>query len=257
LAGETGTVEVDWDLTNLGEDYGGLWPHPVADFDHFCVRVELVTNDDNDCNSCNNMAQHNFFDVATAPGAFYSTMMIVANPFDTYEDWMELQLHAALPKNWLVVFDGDPQPPRIFLNPRHKKAVKVGIDVPDEPLIEWPIDGTLVGEVRGSVGGRIQARLDQAVRTGGDEFEGELTGRLEDNFVAQFEAKIAGIIIDPATGELEGKLWGMAYELKTGEPIEMDCHVRGRLTPERRVSVSGRIRGLDVGGVDFYLAMKR
>jgi hypothetical protein len=257
VAGETGIVEVDWDLTDLGEDYGGLWPHPVGDFDHFCVRVELVTNDDNDCNSCNNMAQHNFFNVATAPGAF-STMMIVANPFDHFEDWMEMHIHATVPPNWLVLFDSDPQLKSVFLNPREKRAVKVSIEVPDAPLIEWPIDGTLVGKVRGTIGGEIDARLDQAIRTGGDEFEGKLTGRLfEGDFLASFEAQIAGIIMDPTTGQLEGKLWGMAHELKTGEPIEMQCDVLGWLTPERRVSVSGRIRGSEVGGVDLNLVIKR
>jgi len=60
-------ISIDWDLTNLSDTNGGLWPQPISAYQHFCMKVtiELVS----DINLSNNSAQNNFFDVGTsAPG---------------------------------------------------------------------------------------------------------------------------------------------------------------------------------------------
>jgi hypothetical protein len=59
---------IDWDLTDLTDTNGGLWPAPISTFDHFCVQVWVEFA--SDINLSNNFAQNNFFDVTTsaAPG---------------------------------------------------------------------------------------------------------------------------------------------------------------------------------------------
>jgi len=57
-------VEIPWDLTDLTDTNGGLWPLPLGDFDHFCVIVRIEHVDDVD--PCNNEAQNNFGNVGTA-----------------------------------------------------------------------------------------------------------------------------------------------------------------------------------------------
>jgi hypothetical protein len=222
-----------------------------------CLRVEPSTNKANDVNTCNNMAQHNFFNVDTAPGQWGVGLMVIANPFEDREAVMELQADSTLPEKWQVLFNGEPLLKSIGLRPGELRGVKVSVEVPDQPLIEWPIGGTVVGKVDGTLAGQIEARLDEVARISDDEFEGRLRGRFDGGFVARFEAHIAGVILDRQTGELRGKLRGMAYEAASGKPLAMEGEVYGWLTPERRVSVGGRIAGKEAGGVDFNLVLKR
>ncbi len=61
LAGANIEACIDWDLTDLTFDYGGIWPFPINDFNHFCIEVVISHPDDIDL--CNNETQHNFTDV--------------------------------------------------------------------------------------------------------------------------------------------------------------------------------------------------
>ena len=74
-------VPADWDLTDLTDTNGGVWPAPISDFDHFCVRVDIQSGDD--VNLANNRAQTNFVDVSDAgksgPLGF---QLLVGNPFE-------------------------------------------------------------------------------------------------------------------------------------------------------------------------------
>jgi len=65
-AGATQIVPIDWNLTNLSDTNGGIWPGPISEFGHFCVRVDIEYPPD--INMSNNTAQSNFLDVTTAPG---------------------------------------------------------------------------------------------------------------------------------------------------------------------------------------------
>jgi hypothetical protein len=73
-------VPADWDLTNLTDTNGGIWPMPISAFDHFCVKVDIESSDD--INLANNQAQTNFADVANAAGMGLSFLLLVGNPFD-------------------------------------------------------------------------------------------------------------------------------------------------------------------------------
>jgi hypothetical protein len=68
-------VAIDWDLTNLDEDNGSVWPIKIGEVSHFCVKVSVELP--SDVNFANNDAQSNFFDVTT------STLMsfLIGNPF--------------------------------------------------------------------------------------------------------------------------------------------------------------------------------
>jgi hypothetical protein len=73
-------VPINWDLTNLNDTNGGIWPHPVSYYGHFCVRVDIEYP--SDINLSNNAAQTNFFDVTTssAPNAPFHFLM--GNPME-------------------------------------------------------------------------------------------------------------------------------------------------------------------------------
>jgi len=59
-------VPIKWNLTNLNDTNGGIWPAPISAFEHFCVKVDIEYP--SDINLSNNDAQNNFFDVTTAIG---------------------------------------------------------------------------------------------------------------------------------------------------------------------------------------------
>lgn len=76
--GASQTVPVNWDLTNLSDTNGGIWPAPISTFSHFCVRVDIEYA--SDINLSNNDAQTNFFDVTTSSGPMAPIRFIVGNP---------------------------------------------------------------------------------------------------------------------------------------------------------------------------------
>jgi hypothetical protein len=80
------TVPADWDLTNLSDTNGGIWPQPISAFDHFCVRASAEYP--GDINMSNNEAQTNFVDVSDSPAA-PPFRFLIGNPFGR-------QIHAKL-----------------------------------------------------------------------------------------------------------------------------------------------------------------
>ncbi len=75
---DTQTAAIDWDLTDLTDTNGGLWPAPVSAFDHFCVQVFVEFA--SDINLSNNMAQNNFVDVTTSSSPDSPLAFIVVGP---------------------------------------------------------------------------------------------------------------------------------------------------------------------------------
>lgn len=78
-AGAAQDVPVNWDMTNLSDTNGGVWPSPISAFDHFCVKVDIEFPAD--INLTNNSAQNNFFDVSTGTGPIKPIKFIIGNPF--------------------------------------------------------------------------------------------------------------------------------------------------------------------------------
>ena len=67
-------VPIDWDLTNMADTNGGLWPQPVGAFEHFCVKVTVEFP--GDINLSNNEARSNFFDVKPATALKYAFLVL-------------------------------------------------------------------------------------------------------------------------------------------------------------------------------------
>lgn len=97
---ETKVVPIDWDLTDTTDTNGGLWPAPISDFEHFCLKVtvELVA----DSNQANNTAQNNFDDVVLSGGGMGPFRFIVGNPSDEHEG--EFRLDVEVPEGYKVRF---------------------------------------------------------------------------------------------------------------------------------------------------------
>jgi hypothetical protein len=72
-------IEVQWDLSDLTENNGGLWPATIAFFTHFCVKVEVNLSGDTDLS--NNLTQHNFGNI-TSSSATPPIYMLITNADD-------------------------------------------------------------------------------------------------------------------------------------------------------------------------------
>lgn len=72
-------IPVSWDLSNLADTNGGLWPMPISAFDHFCVQVNV--EHPSDINLTNNFAQNNFVDVQTMMFSRLPLRFLIGNPF--------------------------------------------------------------------------------------------------------------------------------------------------------------------------------
>ncbi|HQF16643.1 MAG TPA: hypothetical protein PLI05_06200 [Methanotrichaceae archaeon] len=92
-------VEVEWDLRNLSENNGGLWPAPIGFFDHFCVRVELIYP--GDANPGNNSTQHNFANIPTSSPA--APIYLLASNADDKEKSVKFSANATKRKSALRV----------------------------------------------------------------------------------------------------------------------------------------------------------
>jgi hypothetical protein len=69
-------VEVQWDLSDLSENNGGVWPAPAGYFTHFCVNITL--NFPADSNLADNQTQHNFGNVLSS-SPFSPIPILIAN----------------------------------------------------------------------------------------------------------------------------------------------------------------------------------
>jgi hypothetical protein len=94
-------VEVPWDLSNLSENNGGLWPASIEFFQHFCVQVSIDYSGDIDTG--NNWTQHNYgYVVSRSPFAPFPVMVTNSeNKPKRYELVAE-----NIPQNWKIRFRG-------------------------------------------------------------------------------------------------------------------------------------------------------
>jgi hypothetical protein len=152
-------VPINWDLTNLMDTNGGLWPMPISAFDHFCVRVNVEFAAD--INQSNNSAQTNFFDVPTLTGNSLLAFM-VGNPL---EKEVEAELIADLPRGFKAELLEFPAKfgEKFVLKPREIKVARIQFSPPEQP--PRPVTD-LVAHVTFRVAGKevggLSARLAQA-----------------------------------------------------------------------------------------------
>jgi len=156
--GQTIVVPIDWDLTDLSDTNGGLWPAPISTFSHFCVQVTVTLA--SDVNQGNNFAQNNFFDVETGFSIFGESAFLVGNPF---EREVEARLNLKVPKGYAARVIGVPANEPFKLKGNEIKLAVIHVDSPKEsraPKADQiaQLDFVVNGE---SLGG-IQLRLAKA-----------------------------------------------------------------------------------------------
>lgn len=125
-------VPIEWDLTDLNETNNGAWTHPIKDFDHFCLRVEVKHPDD--INPSNNITRHNFALKRPVPipggqSAAINAKLLLCNPFDSVE---EVQIFID-PSYFIEAASARPRikkPFTIKLNPMERKYLNLDIPFP-------------------------------------------------------------------------------------------------------------------------------
>jgi hypothetical protein len=128
--GQTLIVPINWDLTNLSDTNGGLWPAPISTFDHFCVQVIITLA--SDVNQGNNFAQNNFFDVETGFSIFGESAFLVGNPF---EREVVARLNLKVPEGYKGRVIGVPANESFKLAKNEIKLAVVHIDLPKESRV--------------------------------------------------------------------------------------------------------------------------
>ncbi|HYU31114.1 MAG TPA: sialidase family protein [Thermoanaerobaculia bacterium] len=160
---DTSIVPIDWDLTDLTDNNGGLWPAPISDFDHFCVKVSVEFA--GDVNLSNNMAQNNFFDVQTQT-QMKALRFLVGNP--SREQTLPAQIILnKLPAGFRVAvrIDGVPagEEQKLFrLKPGEIRLAKVQFTVPPNFRSRQDVVADISLRVGRDVVGGISARLYRA-----------------------------------------------------------------------------------------------
>ncbi len=94
-------VEIQWDLSNLTENNGGLWPAPIAFFNHFCVKIDIIYL--GDINISNNWTQHNFANISSS-SACPPLYLLVANTDDRQREGDIVA--KMLPRDWTLKLRG-------------------------------------------------------------------------------------------------------------------------------------------------------
>jgi hypothetical protein len=113
-------IEVQWDLSNLSENNGGIWdPYTVGDFDHFCVWVKIEYPGDS--NTGNNDGRDNFTNIQTVFDKSYKIKFLVSNPKKD-ESNAELIIKG-IPDNWKFKVEGIENYKRFILKPREFRLV--------------------------------------------------------------------------------------------------------------------------------------
>ena len=168
--GDLKVVPVAWDLTDLTDTNGGVWPMPLSAFDHFCVKVDISLP--GDVNLANNLAQTNFFDVPTLSGGSGPLRFLVGNPFDR-EVRARLRL-ANLPKGYRVALDSPTGP---FDEPFSLQAGEILaatlVFTATEDFRERPPARDLVAEVTLDVDDQPVGGLSIRLARGSDERRGD------------------------------------------------------------------------------------
>jgi hypothetical protein len=150
--GQTIIVPINWDLTNLSDTNGGLWPAPISAYQHFCVQVTITLA--SDVNQGNNFAQNNFDDVETGFSIFGESAFLVGNPF---EREVEARLNLKVPEGYAARLIGVPANEPFKLARNEIRLAVLHIDPPKESRapktdqiaeLDFVIDGANLGGVQ-------------------------------------------------------------------------------------------------------------
>jgi Zn-dependent metalloprotease len=258
-AGEIKEVEVSWDLTNLTDTFAGKWPEAIDRFDHFCVRVELEPGEGENANACNDAVQHNFANVGTGKPANVETSLVIANPFETHGADIVIKLATTFPETWEAWLDGV-QPDEVFpLEENEARVATLRVDVPDEPWIRPPLEGTVRGELTGLHPAAVDAQLtdvdfDERRRA----LRGSITGSIRiGRRLSTCRGELTAELRDDDVGDFVGEARLIVTNRTSRESHDLVGSIRGRLTPARTVLVSEEVDGTLVGGVELSLHQAR
>lgn len=236
-AGAAEEVEIAWDLTDLTDTNGGLWPLPLADFDHFCVKVRLSHPDDID--SCNNMAQNNFGDVGTV-GSDGTSAFMLSNVEKTAR-WVALIADHKKPMDWTADLDlkgllkgtnralrelakepgteipwvGDHEDAILVpLRAGEIRPVKFKWKAGSRQKYEGPVHGCLYGQTKtAKEAGKLVAKV-QGLKLNGKKFTARIVGRvLLKSGVMTVHGELNGKV-DPKNGKFKAKFSGLASQRK-------------------------------------------
>lgn len=247
-AGAEHEVEVDWDMTNLDEDNGGLWPNAgglagIRGYDHFCVRAEIIC--ESDVNACNNAAQNNFTHVGLASGDAHDTAVIITCP--TPEGCAgTVVVSKRLPRTWQVNVSGVPVGKEIQVLPNKPRVARLKVTASPAKELEPPFDGDVHGLFARH--GEFTAALTvsrYSLRAG--SISGRLNGTVGRG--RRFTAQATFKLVDRVTGTIAGKVDGHLLGANWTKHEPFRDTFTGTLAPVREVGLALQTSAAKPAGV--------
>ncbi len=122
-------TEVQWDLSDVTDTNGGLWPYPLGAFNHLCVEVQLTPG---------NATQSNFGNVISA-SPFPTVALLVVNSEPEPRTYEIVAQH--LPEKWFLNLRGT-EKPREEKKARpisRNETVKVTLEAGEERFVTFAI----------------------------------------------------------------------------------------------------------------------
>ncbi len=156
---DTKIVPIDWDLTDLTDTNGGLWPAPISSFIHFCVKVDVEFA--SDVNLSNNSAQNNFFDVPTSSGNA-PLHFLIGNPGEKTSRARVRIGRLPRPFAATVEVEGAAAPEEFRLKPREVRLATVRFTFPRQYEGRSDVVADINLTLDGMLAGGISARLYRA-----------------------------------------------------------------------------------------------
>jgi hypothetical protein len=156
---DTKIVPIEWDLTDLTDTNGGLWPAPISSFVHFCVKVDVELA--SDVNLSNNSAQNNFVDVPTSSGSA-PFRFLVGNPTEKTSRVRVRIGRLAPPFGASVKLEGGGGLEELRLKPREVRVATVRFAIPGRYDGREDVVANINLSIDGALTGGISARLYHA-----------------------------------------------------------------------------------------------
>jgi hypothetical protein len=251
MAGQSNFSDSDKDQNNPPSSAGKKWrinplaPGETDSVHHFCMKA--VATCSNDVNKFNNEVQSNIAYVpyrSLAGGS--KTAFLVGNPT---EETIPLELHidSILPAGWKAYTMESAS--QINLEPGEERTFHLVIETLPEAdkQLEPPFDGSIKGEMWGSISGPFSGTLTETTWDG-IHLQGRFTSNLD--YIGIITGGFTGSL-DVHTGHIEGlvsgTLQGADGKATTGDHISI--RVKAYLRPLRRVNVSQTVNGETIGGI--------
>lgn len=241
----------DSDQNNPPAEAGVKWYIPPLELgetvDHFCIKATVTSN--NDVDSYNNMVQSNIEYVPLAIDSPFNMEFMAGNPTRKPIP-IGFDIQTSLPAGWKVEITEAYE--NIRLEPGEERPIPIAVHMPGgtDQRFEPPLDGTIRGQLYGSVCGPFEGSVSES-RWDGKRLRGRFTATIAELGMLN---GMLDVKVDTATGKIRGHatgIWVCGLDRKNNQRV--CAGVQGWLRPHRRIEISQIVNGQAIGGMTIQV----